>query len=228
MLCNGGMAMQLALLYLLDCGSSERPIDFTRDYRSSWLGIAVMSAFACCNGDTWASEIGSVIGTSNPILITTRKRVPRGTNGGVTPVGLLVRYILIMMINIWNFECEILTGKNVSPFFSFFGGIAIGLSYYLVVIYVVDRNILIASTKQWPIILFGGIAGLVGSIIDSFLGATVQYSGLDSNGQVVEHPGANVKHISGYRLLDNHSVNLISSILTALIMPFVAMKFWIL
>lgn len=85
--------MQLALLYLLDCGSSERPIDFTHFYRSSWLGIAVLSAFACCNGDTWASEIGSVVGTSSPILITSRKRVPRGTNGGVTFVGLLVRWV---------------------------------------------------------------------------------------------------------------------------------------
>lgn len=89
-LCNGGMAMQLALLYLLDCGSSERPIDFVTQYRSSWLGIAILSAFACCNGDTWASEIGSVVG-SDPFLITTRKRVPRGTNGGVSPIGLLVR-----------------------------------------------------------------------------------------------------------------------------------------
>lgn len=89
-LCNGGMAMQLALLYLLDCGSSERPIDFLTQYRPSWLGIAVMSAFACCNGDTWASEIGSVMG-SDPFLITTRKRVPRGTNGGVSFIGLLVR-----------------------------------------------------------------------------------------------------------------------------------------
>lgn len=82
--------MQLALLYLLDCGSSERPIDFLTQYRSSWLGIAVLSAFACCNGDTWASEIGSVMGSS-PFLITSRKRVPRGTNGGVTFIGLLVR-----------------------------------------------------------------------------------------------------------------------------------------
>ena len=90
-LCNGGMAMQLALLYLLDCGSSERPINFSTQYRSSWLSIAVMSAFACCNGDTWASEIGSVVGKSDPFLITTRKRVPRGTNGGVSFVGLLVR-----------------------------------------------------------------------------------------------------------------------------------------
>lgn len=90
-LCNGGMAMQLGLLYLLDCGSSERPIDFGRQYRSSWLGIAILAAFACCNGDTWASEIGSVMGKSDPYLITSRKRVPRGTNGGITLVGLIVR-----------------------------------------------------------------------------------------------------------------------------------------
>lgn len=90
-LCNGGMATQLALLYLLDCGSCEQPIDFGAHYRSSWLGIGIMSAFACCNGDTWASEIGSVVGSTDPVLITNGKRVPRGTNGGVTVIGLAVR-----------------------------------------------------------------------------------------------------------------------------------------
>lgn len=84
-----------------------------------------------------------------------------------------------------------------------------------------------ASPPQWPIILFGGIAGLLGSLIDSFLGATVQYSGLDSNGRVVERAGENIRYISGYTIFDNHSVNLISSILTALIMPFIAFSFWI-
>lgn len=42
-LCNAGMATQLALLYLLDCGSGEKPIDFKQLYRCSWLQIAVMS-----------------------------------------------------------------------------------------------------------------------------------------------------------------------------------------
>lgn len=97
-LCNGGMASQLALLYLVDVGCGERPIDFHKDYRSSWLSMGILGkyiiifikilinnlyiyflgAFACCNGDTWASEFGTVIGSSDPFLITSRKRVPRG------------------------------------------------------------------------------------------------------------------------------------------------------
>lgn len=216
--------MQLALLYLLDCGSGERPIDFVSQYRPSWLGVAVMSAFACCNGDTWASEIGSVFGNSDPFLITTRKRVPRGTNGGVTPVGLIVRYICTCFVLFNRFHGVTI---NFFDIFSFLGGIIVGISYFIVIYYVIDRNILAASPPQWPIILFGGIAGLLGSLLDSFLGATLQYSGLDSKGRVQEKPGENIRYISGYRILDNHSVNLISSILTALIMPFIAFSFWI-
>lgn len=94
------------------------------------------------------------------------------------------------------------------------------------IIYTVDTNALNISPSQWPIILFGGIAGFIGSIIDSLIGATLQYSGLDTSGRIVERPGPDVKHISGLRLLDNHSVNLISSILTGLIMPFVAFNCW--
>lgn len=111
-------------------------------------------------------------------------------------------------------------------FFSFLGGIVVGLGYYVVICYTVERNILTASPPQWPIILVGGIAGLLGSIIDSVIGATLQYSGLDAHGRVVERPAPGIKHISGYRLLDNHSVNLLSSILTGLIMPFIAFNCW--
>ncbi|KAK1128156.1 hypothetical protein K0M31_003643 [Melipona bicolor] len=50
-LCNGGMATQLALLYLLDVGNAEQPIDFDKYYRSSWLSVGILGAFACCNGD---------------------------------------------------------------------------------------------------------------------------------------------------------------------------------
>lgn len=198
-LCNGGMATQLALLYLLDCGSGERPINFADHYRSSWLGIGVLSAFACCNGDTWASELGSVLSKSDPFLITTGKRVPRGTNGGVSIVGLIV---------------------------SFLGGIVVGFAYYLTIKYTADASHILVSPAQWPIIIIGGVAGLFGSLVDSLIGATLQYSGIDKEGKVVETPSEEVNYISGLRIFDNHSVNLISSILTGIVMPVVALKTW--
>lgn len=60
---------------------------------------------------------------------------------------------------------------------SFLGGLAIGAAYYLTVTYTVDYHSLAVSARQWPIILFGGLAGLIGSLIDSLIGATLQYSG---------------------------------------------------
>lgn len=214
------MATQLAILYLIDVGSSERSIDFDKDYRASWLGIAVMSklfpkkhnnprnfsnfihipgAFACCSGDTWASELGCVLSSRDPFLITTFKRVPRGTNGGVSWIGLFV---------------------------SFLGGMVVGLAYFLTVRLTVAANVLMVSPPQWPLIVCGGMAGLFGSVVDSLLGATLQYSGLDEDGKIVDTPAKGVRYISGLRIIDNHSVNLISSIITGVCMPLFAIKYW--
>jgi len=136
--------------------------------------------------------------SSQPRLITTWRKVPRGTNGGVTLGGLL---------------------------FSLFGGLFIGLTYYLTLIFLMDSAILARSVPQWPIIILGGVGGLLGSIIDSILGATLQYSGLDSDGKVREIPGPKTKHISGFCLFDNHSINLLSTILTGLLLPEIAARF---
>lgn len=159
----------------------------------------IIGAFASCNGDTWASELGSVLSTRDPFLITTCKRVPKGTNGGISFEGILVSWL---------------------------GGLTVGLSYYLTVRYTVETNMLLVSPPQWPIIIFGGIAGLVGSFIDSLLGATLQFSGINEQGKIVECPGQDVRHISGLRILDNHSVNLISSIITGVTIPLIALKYW--
>lgn len=199
-LCNGGMATQLSLLYLLDIGCSERPIDFAKDYRASWLAIGILGCIATCNGDTWASELGTVFGESQPFLITTRERVPKGTNGGITIVGTL---------------------------FSALGGAVIGLANYLVIAYSVDSQVLAMSPPQWPLLIIGALGGFLGSMIDSFLGATLQFSGLNNKGQLVSQPSQAVKSISGRALLDNHSVNLISSVIMGLLLPTVANVIWI-
>ena len=70
----------------------------------------MLGSIGCCAGDTWASELGTVINSSfdtnkDPILITQPwRRVPKGTNGGVSLVGLVA---------------------------SFAGGLVVGIAFYL-------------------------------------------------------------------------------------------------
>lgn len=61
-----------------DCGCGENPVDLIYNYRCSWLSVAVLGALACCNGDTWASELGAVLSFGDPVLITNLHSVPRG------------------------------------------------------------------------------------------------------------------------------------------------------
>ncbi|XKL65767.1 hypothetical protein PGB90_009187 [Kerria lacca] len=192
-LCNCGPAALLAIIYILDCGSGEIPVDFDSNYHASWLSMSILGTFAAACGDTWSSELGSVIRSAQPVLITNFKPVPRGTNGGVSAFG------------IW---------------FGFIGGLLIGLTHYATLIYTADTTLLERAPSQWPIIIVGGFAGLIGSIIDSCIGATFQYSGRHKiTGVIVEHPGKDVIHISGRDILDNHGVNLITNVLMALITP---------
>lgn len=195
-LCNGGVVSIMAWFYIMDCGCGENPIDMVYNYRCSWLSIAVLGALACCNGDTWASEFGTVLSTGDPILITSLQPVPRGTNGGVTVIGLLV---------------------------SFIGGLLIGVGHYLTLLMFVSTPVLISAPPQWPIVFVGALGGLLGSLIDSVIGATMQYSGMDSEGRIVERPGDGIIPICGSYILDNHAVNLISSLITAVILPRVAL-----
>ncbi|XP_077194939.1 transmembrane protein 19 isoform X1 [Paroedura picta] len=195
--CNGGVPTELALLYMIENGPGEIPVDFSKQYTASWMCLSLLGALASCAGDTWASEIGTVM-SHEPRLITTWEKVPVGTNGGVTIVGLIS---------------------------SLLGGTLVGVAYFISqLIFVNDLDI---SAPQWPIIVFGGIAGLLGSMIDSYLGATMQYSGLDTRtGLVVNHQTEDTKHISGKPILDNNAVNLFSSVVVALLLPGLAWGFW--
>lgn len=87
---NGGVPTELALLYMIECGPGEIPIDFSKEYTASWMCLSLLGALACSAGDTWASEIGSVMSKSKPRLITTWKKVPVGE---VLPV----LHVLVLM-----------------------------------------------------------------------------------------------------------------------------------
>lgn len=199
-LCNGGIAAYLAMFALIDSGCGEHVIDLEYRNRQSWLALAILCAISCSNGDTWASEFGTVLTTAEPRLVISGEKVPRGTNGGVTAVGIACSAV---------------------------GGLVVGFAYYIVILLCVDTEILRASPNQWPILFIGLFGGFFGSLLDSFLGSVFQYSGIDMKTRViVEYPRPGVRYISGSPWLDNHSVNLIGCFLTAVITPTLAQILW--
>lgn len=42
-ICNGGVAAYFGAIYYLETGSGEYPIDFQRNYRRSWISLAIIS-----------------------------------------------------------------------------------------------------------------------------------------------------------------------------------------
>jgi len=76
--CNGGVPTELALLYMIEAGPGEIPVDFGKQYSASWMCLSLLGALACSTGDTWASEVGPVLSKSTPRLITSWRDVPPG------------------------------------------------------------------------------------------------------------------------------------------------------
>ena len=199
MFCNGGVATVAAALYVCDTGFGEQALDLfykhCEPHPPTLFALACLSSLACCCGDTWASEVGSVIG-GTPRLITTWRRVLKGTNGGVTLIGTL---------------CSIA------------GGLIVGISYWItevIFINLSNTDTQLSPWSQYPYVIIGASAGLFGSLVDSLLGATVQFTGYSEKlDKIVGTPGEGVKHISGFNIVNNHTVNLLSSLITALVIP---------
>ena len=104
-----------------------------------WAGFA--GALAAVNADTWATELG-VLSRAQPVLITSRRLVERGTSGGITRAGTFA-----------SFGGAFLIGLLAAAFWP--GG-ALDIFTFL-------------TRAGWI-----GLFGLLGSLLDSTLGATVQ------------------------------------------------------
>lgn len=205
--CNGLVPTILSIAYGILVGCVDLPMgplpsleparaDLVTLFMGSFLGY-----YACCCGDTWASELG-VLSKYQPRLITTLRPVRPGTNGGVT-----------------------LTGLSASVL----GGMFVGIVFYLSALvsptlWIFDTQRQIA-TQQWLLIVIGLAAGLFGSLLDSLLGATLQFTGYDTvAGRVTSKPGPGVARISGIPLLTNNMVNLVSASIMSLLTGLVCLK----
>lgn len=188
-LSNSGIASVLALAVWRLAGWEDKCLDGKESAVITSLIGGIIGHYSCCNGDTWSSELG-VLSDAQPRLITTFKPVRRGTNGGVTLAGLLAAAA---------------------------AGSVIGLAFVLIGFFT-TKCVFDVALKQLLVIPIAALAGLCGSLIDSLLGATLQFSGFCTvRNKVVGKPGPTVKKISGLNILDNNAVNLVSVLSTTLL-----------
>lgn len=132
-----------------------------------------------------------MLATADPVLITQPwKKVPVGTNGGVT---------------VWGFTVSAI------------GGALMGISTILM-----DGLSNIRPIQTEKAVFFGTVCGVVGSAIDSVLGATVQATYFDPETKLIHHEnGKGYQHIVGANVISNVGVNVLSIAATCLLGGFV-------
>lgn len=131
------------------------------------LIVGIIANYAAVAADTFSSELG-ILSRSQPRLITSwsLRKVPRGTNGGVTVWGLaagLMGSVIVVTASMLFLPICSTTNTNST-----------------------------SSSVGDKIALFGGLAvwGALGSVLDSFLGGWFQRSVRDARtGKIVEGDG---------------------------------------
>lgn len=180
-LANGGWGAALAIL---------RPFFPAHE---AILFAAYAGAMAAVNADTWATELG-VLSRVEPRLVTTGRRVPVGTSGGVSVQGSGAALLGAAFIAVLAVSVRVVPG--------WWGGIG-------------------AWSILW-LLPAGTVAGLGGSFVDSLLGATVQgiyYCDVcqKETERRLHRCGQETRLIRGWRWLGNDSVNFISSVMGSVI-----------
>ncbi|KAI8059408.1 integral membrane protein DUF92-domain-containing protein [Gilbertella persicaria] len=145
---------------------------------------AYVGHYACCAGDTWASELG-ILNKDWPILITRMKKVPPGTNGGVSGLGLAA---------------------------SFAGGTLVGLSAAMTLY--IEQACYGFAWELVLVGCLAGVGGslmdsLLGATVQQSLYSKDQKKIVAQGKQ-----GEDIQIISGLPILDNHQVNFVTSVIT--------------
>ena len=191
-LANGGAGALLALAVFF-------LIDLQGQARAGnplyvYLTLAFFGAMASVNADTWATELG-VLARAAPRLITTGRPVAPGTSGGITRYGTLAA----------------LTGAAF-----------IGVAAFVLIQAAALATSGSLLLTDLPIVVIAAAAGLVGSLFDSLLGATVQRiywcdQCEKETERQVHSCGARTRPLRGWGWMNNDVVNFTASLVGGLL-----------
>lgn len=159
---------------------------------ASSVFVAFVGALAAVNADIWATELG-LLGPRSPRLITTRRRVPPGTPGGVSTLGIVASLGAAWVIGLAGLWLVALAAWRDDATW--------------------DRAL------SWlPLTAMAG--GMAACLVDSLLGATAQglhyceRCGKQTQSRI-HTCGEATRQIRGWAWLTNETVDLVSSILGA-------------
>lgn len=184
---NGSVAGAFVLLHLLFPGALW-----------PWIGFA--GALAAANADTWATELG-VLNRTPPRLITTGRPVEPGTSGGISWTGVLAALsgsAIIAGLAVLFWQGHVVTHASLP------GWLALALG--------ADEPGISPGAAAATLALIT-LAGLGGSLLDSFLGATVQsiYFCPACQKETERYPlhtcGTETRPLRGWRWMNNDWVN---------------------
>ncbi len=210
-LANGGAAAVFAVIWGVNRFAFDS--DPTRAYYLDLISLfGMIGALATVNADTWATELG-VLNTKQPRLITTLRPVAPGTSGAISLLGIFAAlggaaFISVVFSALLYLQAqqEAIPGLRESQFQDI-------IELFQTVV------------RFLPIFTLGG---LLGSLFDSFLGATVQamyYS--EARQKETEKPyerdGTPNRPLRGWHWMTNDWVNFISSVFGALVSAGLAM-----
>jgi uncharacterized protein (TIGR00297 family) len=172
-------------------------------YPEPLLFAAFLGVMGTVNADTWATELG-ILSRVPPRMITTGEVVPPGTSGGVTWLGIWASVAGALLIGTM---ATALT--QVASLLSGTGWSLRAVSYPLLAV----------------------VGGVVGSLFDSLLGATVQ--GIyycEHCAKETESPdhycGQTARLLRGWAWLNNDVVNLVASLIGGLAAASLAWILW--
>ncbi|EFX02740.1 duf92 domain containing protein [Grosmannia clavigera kw1407] len=193
---NSFVASVLSLMHAYQLHQRKKAIVGLRDAGSpadaalgalcyAWGGdllvIGIIANYACVAADTFSSELGILSGETPRLITSLRlRKVPRGTNGGVTlgglAAGLLGSTVVVTTAVLFLPACA----ADMHPIL--FGGMAATTATRDAAVWTIgERRLLMLGLAVW---------GLLGSVLDSVLGGLLQRSVRDvRSGKIVEGSG---------------------------------------